>query len=201
MALYVSPGLRPAARPDAVSDGRAWRAWAPALAAAPILVALGAWLGAQWAGYRASREAVFPDPFPPHVAYVRQEGDREMVLYRTDRGLGIAELERGRFGWRRLWSIDRTPGSSWVPGRPAAPATIHWERPYPSHGQFLVWGELHDTRVAFLEVAGERFAMGQGSPLFLIQVAEAPEYGPGGLQNLRLLDASGRAVLPEEVEP
>lgn len=192
-----SPDL-PASESDGGSKGRAPWAWSLVLIAALTLTWLGGWFSAQWAGYRATREAVLSDPFPPYVAHVRQEGDHELVLYRADRGLGVAELERGRFGWKRLWSLNGHE----ISDHPARPATVHWERPYPSYGQFLVWGELYDSRVAYLEVAGERIAVGQESPLFLIPVAEVPDHVPGGFQNLRLLDALGREVLPDgEVQP
>lgn len=179
VALYLSPDpeLPPA-------PGPRW-AGVVTIPLAVVLVYTGAFVSEQWRGFTMTREAALDEDLVT-VVHVTEEGTRELVLYRAERHrLRLAELERSRFGWKRLWR-EQPPGEMKL-------AAVAWTRPWPSYSRFLVWGELLDSRVAALEIAGQPF--GVVGPYFLIPVSEAPEYH-GHLRNLRFLDAQGREVQP-----
>jgi hypothetical protein len=167
------------------------RRWAVTIAVGILLAAAGTSLSGQWAGYRVTREAALDDRFLPTIVLVKPEGPTELILYRKGEDLGIAELARSRFGWKLLWQEEQDHS---LPVREGKPAAIHWGRPGPGYGRFLIWGELFDSRAAVIDIDGTGFALSPVETVFLIPVSEAPAYEQGRLQNLRLLDPAGKPL-------
>lgn len=109
--------------------------------------------------------------------------------------MGIAELERNRFGWKLRWREELPVRVDLRGDFPSPPAFIVGSRSRSNTDRFLLWGKVFDHRVAAIEIFGTAYPLEPGEPYFIILTPEEPVYEYGRLQQVRLLDASG-APLP-----
>ncbi|MFZ5825942.1 MAG: hypothetical protein ACOY94_16730 [Bacillota bacterium] len=176
-----------------------WSLLALAVAAAIAWPAAG-WVDA-WTGWLPTRErAVSADSFNPRILRVERIDGGEVVFFRGRKGLEGAVLERGRFGWKRLLPM---PTGDFHPDRLVGllfyDPTWLWHQ---GQGQLLpplVAGEVLDSRVAYLEIAGQRFPVGEDGPLFLIRLPDGLAVDFPWVKAVAL-DAEGRPIPPPEVK-
>jgi len=182
--------------------------WGVVVLVAALVGALlaGGWMEA-WKGWVPTRDAALSGPgsgsttmammFPPQrgqTVYVLPQPEGELVLYRPNPGaLGLAALRRGRFGWQfmsnQTWgsSSELAPVVAMVSSEPTGGGR-HYDL------QWVAAGEIFDSRVAYIQVQGERHPVGQDGPYFLVQLNSPPQ-GP-----VTALDAAGNPVPNREVK-
>lgn len=189
VALYLNPEHEEAAPAPAPP-----RAWIGALAVGVLLAAGGSHLASQWEGFRVSRQAALHgqslfQPLPFHQTL--QEGNSEYVMYEAVQGMGIAELEHSRFGWKVHWR-EEWPVQVSRKGDSLSPRVfIRETKPSLHPGRSVLWGKVFDFRAAAIEIAGTAYPLKPGDPYFIILTTEESSSEKSRLQQVRLLDANG----------
>ena len=196
VALYLNPEPEEeAARAPAPP-----RAWMSILAVGILVAAGGSYLAGQWEGFRVSRQAALYGqsrlpPLPFHQTL--QDGNTEYVLYPAVQGMGIAELERSRFGWKVLMREEWPFISDWDGDSPLPPLLIRETKLSPNPYCSVVWGQVNDLRAAAIEIAGTVYPLKPGDRYFIIPATESLLFQDDHEQEVRLLYASG-SPLPGE---
>jgi hypothetical protein len=202
VALYVRPEAEPAPDPEG-----SW-AFLGSLLAAGVAAGLLVGIMGTWNGWYPTRETALQPPAPsmpmfgaspkPVIRYASPEdGGTQLVIYESGSHgqLTLTRLLPGRFGWKRAAAGQDFLFSNQQSAAVVSVAVLVPERargPVPRNR--FAWGEINDSRVAFVALKGQRFAVGNEGPFFIVPMgpeAAPSEWGPG---DFVLLDVSGQPI-------